>query len=163
MMRPAQAQKKDFSVQLPKVLLLASSFLLIPLLVLLIPNTIIKKDLQAADPAVKTGYYIGNGRELSITGLGSKPDLVIIKSDTANTAAVFKTSGMPTNNMAYFSATVDNRDLRLRLDSDGFTVTENDQFRLDTERKPSQIPRWSYWNSTNLLYYKMGDDNSEQT
>ena len=69
------------------------------------------KSVHGAGYGVKTGYYIGNGRRLSITGLGFQPDLVIIKSDTANTAAVFKTSVMPVKNMAYFSATVDNREL----------------------------------------------------
>lgn len=91
----------------------------------------IKKDTKAAEFNFKTGYYIGNGRTSSISGLGFTPDFVIIKSTTSNTAAVFKTTAMPVSNMAYFSATFDNRDTRLTLDGDGFTVSEADQFKLD--------------------------------
>ncbi|MCK9368545.1 fibronectin type III domain-containing protein [Candidatus Dojkabacteria bacterium] len=92
-----------------------------------------QEKVHAADFSMRTGFYIGDGRTLSITGLGFAPDMVIIKSDTSNTATVFKTTAMPSANMAYFSATPDNRDSRLILGTDGFTVSESDEFRLDTD------------------------------
>lgn len=121
--------KKVFSVFLLLLTLLYS----ISVLLTDIHTRQIVQSVQGAGYAVKTGYYIGNGRRLSITGLGFQPDSIIIKSDTSNTAAIFKTSAMPVQNMAYFSATVDNRDLRLTLDSDGFTVSEADRFKLDND------------------------------
>jgi hypothetical protein len=105
----------------------------VPSLIYNLTNTKLAKDAKAANVAMQTGYYVGNGRNQAITGLGFSPEFVIIKSDTANTAAVFKTTAMPTTNMAYFSATVDNRDIRLTLDADGFTVSESDQFKLDND------------------------------
>lgn len=118
------------------IALLLSLFIVIyglPLVIRSLTNKDLVEDAKAADVEMQTGYYIGNGRTLSISGIGFSPELVIIKSDTANTAAVFKTTAMPTQNMAYFSATVDNRDIRLTLDADGFTVSETDQFKLDND------------------------------
>ena len=105
----------------------------LPSLIYNLTSVKLRQDAKAAEVKMQTGYYVGNGRNQAITGLGFSPDFVIIKSDTANTAAVFKTTAMPSQNMAYFSATVDNRDIRLTLDADGFTVSESDQFKLDND------------------------------
>lgn len=69
----------------------------------------------AADPpagsgtfTMKTGTYIGTGANQSITGLGFKPDLVIIKDNTTQ-VAVFRTSMMFGDITAHMSnfATID--------------------------------------------------------
>jgi len=92
-------------------------------------NELFKEKIIATTPRIQTGYYVGNGKELSITGLGFKPDFLIIKSNTAISLAAFKTSAMPDNTTAFFSG-VDNRDTRLILENDGFTVRENYLFTL---------------------------------
>lgn len=71
---------------------------------------------------VQTGYYVGTGSSFSITGLGFQPALVMIKASTAVGAAVFKTSSMPSPNLAFFTATADDITSQLALDSDGFTL-----------------------------------------
>lgn len=77
----------------------------------------------AADFSIQTGYYVGDGASLSVTGLGFKPELVIIKPDTtAGAGAVFKTRVMPTTTVPYFIATADTTAGAIELDSDGFTV-----------------------------------------
>lgn len=78
---------------------------------------------QAADFTMQTGYYVGTGvAGLAITGVGFQPDLVIIKSSTAAGAAVFKTSTMPANTIAYMSGTANNTATNITFTSDGFTV-----------------------------------------
>lgn len=79
---------------------------------------------QAADFQMQTGYYIGNGSTLSITGLGFSPESVIIKSDSTGNA-VWKSSAMPELEMAYFSATVNGATNLISLNSDGFSVEYN--------------------------------------
>ena len=75
---------------------------------------------------MQTGYFMGNGTSLSITGLGFKPELVIIKPDTkAGTGALFKSTVMPYNDAAYFIGTTDLTTSPIRLDEDGFTVITN--------------------------------------
>jgi len=72
---------------------------------------------------IQTGYYVGNGGAKSISGLGFKPEMIIIKSNTAASAGVFKTSAMPTLNTAYLgSATADNTGGSIVINSDGFSV-----------------------------------------
>ena len=72
---------------------------------------------------IQTGYFMGNGSVKSISGLGFSPQLVVIKSDSNTTAALFKTSSMAHNTAAYFMATADSTAGLITLDSDGFTVT----------------------------------------
>ncbi|MFZ4631688.1 MAG: beta strand repeat-containing protein [Patescibacteria group bacterium] len=72
---------------------------------------------------IQTGYYVGNGGAKSISGLGFKPEMIIIKSNTTASAGVFKTSAMPTLNTAYLgSATADNSGASIVINSDGFSV-----------------------------------------
>ena len=80
--------------------------------------------VKADDISVHTQvwYYIWTGTTHSITWLGFRPSLVIIKADTAAWAAVFKSSSMPTPNTTYFSAIFDNATSQVVLDSDWFTI-----------------------------------------
>lgn len=76
------------------------------------------------DFSVKTGYYLGTGVALSITGLGFRPEAVIIKADTAAGQLVWKSTAMPSAVSAYLGvATADNTETEITLDADGFTVS----------------------------------------
>ena len=69
-----------------------------------------------------TGTYTGTGAALPITGLGFRPDLVIIKDNAAN-YAVFRTSVMAGDTTAYLSNALANfTGGVISLDSDGFTL-----------------------------------------
>ncbi len=80
------------------------------------------KKIQAANFSMQTGYYIGSGSTLSISGLGFQPDFILIKSDTNAGEAVFKTSAMASTNMALIGPAADNTTSQITIDSDGFTV-----------------------------------------
>ncbi len=70
---------------------------------------------------VANGEYSGTGAEQSVSGLGFRPDLVIIKSGAGNYYANFATSDMPVGYAAYFG----NNGLftgGITINSDGFTV-----------------------------------------
>jgi len=72
---------------------------------------------------MQTGYYVGAGATRSITGVGFRPDLVIIKADTSVGRAVWKSSSMTDGTTAYFENTVVNTGgLITSLDSDGFSL-----------------------------------------
>ncbi|MFZ2414530.1 MAG: LamG domain-containing protein [Minisyncoccia bacterium] len=72
---------------------------------------------------MKTGYYIGDGNAISITGLGFKPQLVILKPDTgAGSGALFKTTNMLQNNAAHFVAAADLTTGSIQFGKDGFDV-----------------------------------------
>ncbi len=77
---------------------------------------------SAANFSIKSGAYLGSGASKTISGLGFQPDAVIIKASTAAGVAVFKTSAMPANATAFFSATADNTATNITITSDGFTV-----------------------------------------
>lgn len=80
--------------------------------------------LAANDFSIKTGYYYGNGVSISVSGLGFTPEVVIIKSDTAAGAMLWKTSAMPASATSYLGvATADNTETEITLDADGFTVS----------------------------------------
>jgi len=66
--------------------------------------------------AIQTGYYIGTGDQFSISGLGFAPEMVLIKSDTANIARMFKTSTMRDDVLGFFSATADGAVANLNLE-----------------------------------------------
>lgn len=69
-----------------------------------------------------TGTYTGTGASKNITGVGFRPDLVIIK-DNAAQQAVFRTSLMASDNTAYLAnAAADFTGGITSLDTDGFTV-----------------------------------------
>lgn len=78
---------------------------------------------SAATYKVQTGYYVGNGGEQVITGLGFRPEMIILKSNTNTMATVFKTKHMPQEGTAYLgTATADATSGFIQLDSDGFTA-----------------------------------------
>ena len=80
-------------------------------------------DLGDGEMHVKTGYYVGTGYFNKITGLGFKPEMVVIKSDANSTATIFKTSIMPNGSVSYLgSATADSSAGLITLEEDGFTV-----------------------------------------
>ncbi|HVZ66957.1 MAG TPA: hypothetical protein VG917_01725 [Patescibacteria group bacterium] len=81
------------------------------------------KVANASTFSMQTGYYVGNTNPVHITGLGFKPQLVIIKSDTNTSGAVFSTTLMPGPNTAFFIATADNTTGQVNLEVDGFTVS----------------------------------------
>jgi hypothetical protein len=83
---------------------------------------VVFKKAKAQTFQIQTGYYVGNGATLSITGLGFQLDLVIIKADTNVSSAVWKSSAMPSNTTAFFTATADNTSGMITLNTDGFTV-----------------------------------------
>lgn len=86
---------------------------------ILVTNLTIDSGYRAA-----VGSYTGNGNDnRPITGVGFRPDVVIIKAwDIPEPAGVLRTSAMPGDNSAFFSATADAADLVQSLDADGFTI-----------------------------------------
>ena len=67
---------------------------------------------------IQTGYFVGNGGDLSITGLGFAPDLLFIKSTTTATAAVFRAKIMrdaPNNQISFFINSADNSAAQLNV------------------------------------------------
>lgn len=83
------------------------------------------QDSQAATFNMQTGYYIGNGGTLSISGLGFQPEFVWIKSNTSAGSSIWKTSAMPANSSAFLSATANNTSTLITLNADGFTLANN--------------------------------------
>lgn len=78
--------------------------------------------VKAASFQSRTGYYVGNGSSSTVTNIGFQPDLVIVKATTTASVAAYKTSAMPANTTAYFSATTVNTANQLTLTSTGFTT-----------------------------------------
>lgn len=79
---------------------------------------------KATTFSMQTGYYMGTGvAGKTISGLGFQPELVIIKASSATTAAVFKTSAMPSNTMAYLSATANSTASPITITSNGFSLS----------------------------------------
>jgi hypothetical protein len=77
---------------------------------------------SSGDFNIKTGSYSGTGVSNPITGLGFRPDLVIIKANTAQ-VGVFRTKTMKGDSTAYLSNNVANFAGGISsLDNDGFTV-----------------------------------------
>lgn len=77
----------------------------------------------STDPVIQTGYYLGTGQTLAVTGLGFQPQLVIIKADTTAGGAVWKSTSMPAGEFAYLGvATANNTEDQIQLDANGFTV-----------------------------------------
>ncbi len=75
--------------------------------------------------SMQNGSYTGNGAARSITGLGFRPDLVIIKGAGA-TQGVFRTYLMKGDSTAYLaSATANLTGAITSLDADGFSLGTN--------------------------------------
>lgn len=77
--------------------------------------------------SMATGTYTGNGsNNRQITGVGFKPDLVLIKRDNDTQAVVMRTSMMNSNiSTALTLATASMTDAIIGLTSDGFTLGTN--------------------------------------
>lgn len=73
----------------------------------------------------KTGYFYGDGKTKIIAGLGFKPEVLIIKSDTTAGYAIFKTAAMPTGEYSYFGTIANNTENQITFNDDGFTVQLN--------------------------------------
>jgi len=84
----------------------------------------VPQSANAATFSMQTGYYTGTGvAGKVVSGLGFRPDLVIIKASNQTSVSYFKTSAMPTGNTAYFNATTaDSTTNAITLNSDGFTL-----------------------------------------
>jgi hypothetical protein len=90
----------------------------------LITSTIVfsNEPAEAAVMQMKTGYYLGTGLSIAVTGMGFQPNLVMVKSSASTAGVVFATSTMPTTNTAHFSAAANDTGSNLVLNSNGFTV-----------------------------------------
>lgn len=82
------------------------------------------KTRASRDYSINTGYYYGNGTSLSIEGVGFRPELILIKSDTATGQIVWKSSVMSESEVSYLGvATANNTDSEITFDDDGFTLS----------------------------------------
>lgn len=76
------------------------------------------------DFSMQTGYYLGTGTTRTITGLGFRPEIVIVKSETAAAQVVWKSSAMPASVTSYLGvATADNTESQITFTDDGFIVS----------------------------------------
>jgi hypothetical protein len=99
-----------------------------------------------------SGSYTGNGSSKSITGLGFKPDLVIIKADTAAGSAVFTTPLMAPDSTAYMAVTTANF-------AGGITSLDNDGFSLGTSAMVNTLEtpyRWVAFKGANSTNFAIG-------
>ena len=79
--------------------------------------------VSAATFQMQTGYFVGNGGVQSITGLGFRPEMIVLKSNTNTIATIFHTDVMPDNVSAYMGTlTADSTAGFIRMNDDGFTV-----------------------------------------
>jgi hypothetical protein len=78
-----------------------------------------------AAAGVASGSYVGNGSaSRSITGVGFRPDVVIVKADSSSARAIVRTATMSlSKEMTGAAAAALN--YVFSLDADGFTVTSN--------------------------------------
>ncbi|MGB9613075.1 MAG: DUF7483 domain-containing protein, partial [Candidatus Margulisiibacteriota bacterium] len=109
--------------------------------------------------SMNSGYYVGKGVQQSITGVGFKPDLVIIKADITG-FAVFRTSAMgDAQGTAYFASAAENFANGITtLDNDGFTIGSNSNVNQAHVRYT-----WVAFKDTNSSDFKVGSyigDNS---
>ena len=74
--------------------------------------------------SIKTGYYYGDGVPVTVSGLPFKPEVVIIKSDSAAGQLVWKSSAMPESVSSYLGVAIaDNTENEITFTNDGFTVS----------------------------------------
>lgn len=73
--------------------------------------------------AVSSGTFTGTGASLSVTGLGFKPDIVLVKSATTNMLRILTTQMVADGATSmYIGTTTTDASGITSLDSDGFTV-----------------------------------------
>lgn len=95
------------------------------LLVVLLFFGIFVSFAQASTFSIQTGYYVGTGASShTISGLGFRPELVIIKADTtAGVGAVWKSSSMAAADTAFFTATANDSASMITFTDDGFVLS----------------------------------------
>ena len=82
--------------------------------------------VSATKPNVKVGSFTGNGTSQSISGLGFKPDLVMVKSPTDSLDTWFKTVDMAATSSFPVRADAGGDTAHITsLDADGFTVSSD--------------------------------------
>ena len=110
--------------------ILKRKFLITPILIatLVFANTVIGISsnfiASAANFSMKTGYYMGTGSTKTISGIGFKPDMIIITPDSGG-EGVYKTSAMPANFTSYFSATAPDTSTAITFNDDGFSLSNS--------------------------------------
>lgn len=105
-----------------KICLKKRYILLLPIIFLYFILPVVTK--ASSEFQIKTGYYYGNGTELSVKGIGFKPELLLIKSNTAAGQLVWKSSVMPSQVVSYLGvATPDNTESEITFNDNGFTVS----------------------------------------
>ena len=110
--------------------ILKRKFLITPILIaaLVFANTVIGISsnfiASAANFSMKTGYYMGTGNARTISGIGFKPDMIIITPDTDG-EGVYKTSAMPANFTSYFSDTTPDTSTAITFNDDGFSLSNS--------------------------------------
>jgi len=73
--------------------------------------------------SIQTGYYVGTGFPKSVTGVGFRPDFIIIKSDTTAGRAIWTSSAMPAGQSANFETAAQNfYGAVTSIDIDGFSI-----------------------------------------
>jgi hypothetical protein len=98
-------------------------FLLLAIVIAVGSVPLFSKPAQAATMQTKTGYYVGNSKSITVSGLGFRPDMVIIKQATSGNVGFLKTSAMPANTTAHFSSLAVSTGTLVTLNSDGFTIS----------------------------------------
>jgi hypothetical protein len=113
------------SVKNPRCGVRFARFILMLFISILVLSVVSAKDANAVTNfSWKTGYYVGTGATLSITGLGFQPQMMIIKSDTqGDIGARWKTSSMPANTTVSLIGAAVNTSTELQFDADGFTLS----------------------------------------
>lgn len=87
------------------------------------------------DFSIQTGYYFGSGVSKTITGLGFRPEVVIVKSETAAAQIVWKSSSMVSSVTSYLgTATADNTESQIVFTDDGFTISNSPEVNTASVR-----------------------------
>lgn len=80
---------------------------------------------------IKEGTYTGNGSARSITGLGFKPDFIVIKGADSG-KAVFTSRDYTAGTTLFFDGTASSTTAITSLDSDGFSLGTDSNVNTDT-------------------------------
>ncbi|MBP9758344.1 fibronectin type III domain-containing protein [Candidatus Dojkabacteria bacterium] len=118
--------------------------------------------VNAGNFTMQTGYYTGNGSIQTLEGIGFKPDLLIISSENSTgSSAIFKTSAMPDNTFAFFSAAAVNEGNRLVLENDGFTI--GSPYKLELESDGFSVVNDANFNTIGVRYVYVAFGGSDCT
>ncbi|MBI5699938.1 Ig-like domain-containing protein [Candidatus Saganbacteria bacterium] len=101
---------------------------------------------------MSSGSYLGNGTSMSITSVGFRPDLVIVKSDTAAGYGVFATSKMTPDSTAYLANAAANF-------SDGITSLTGTGFNIGANAAVNTVGityRWTAFGNSGSTNFVVG-------